>query len=166
MENGRTVAALVSSRQQCSRIWRRTDFVSTNWPQFLVGLARPQPLGTGRWGEVRSGPRARGASGPILLLFQPSSEVGPRANHSRSRFLRDSEATGIGPSLFPHKRTQCIQKCACPRPVSPRVLRRQETSAARTSGSGVGRLAAQRARCDEVVAWRSPPARPLSPHQC
>ena len=54
---------------------------------------------------MRSGPRARGASGPILLLFQPSSEVGPRANHSRSRFLRDSEATGIGPSLFPHKRT-------------------------------------------------------------
>ena len=33
---------------------------------------------------MRSGPRARSASCPDLNYFQPSSEVGPRANHSRS----------------------------------------------------------------------------------
>ena len=33
---------------------------------------------------MRSGPCARSASCPDLNYFQPSSEVGPRANHSRS----------------------------------------------------------------------------------
>ena len=48
--NGSTVAARVSSLQQCSRIWRQTVFVTTNWPQFLVGIGATPTSGDGEVG--------------------------------------------------------------------------------------------------------------------
>ena len=111
--------------------------MTTNWPQFLVGIgATPTSWDGGELTEIgaaRSGMRAAA----ILLLFQPSSEVGPRANHSRSRFLRRPISPNAqrlrrrAMSALPQKRT-----CAVHQPMSALCQLRTSATCTRVKTRG------------------------------
>ena len=92
------------------------------------GPRRGVPAG----GGMRSGPRARSASCPDLISFQPSSEVGPRANHSRSFLRRPSDnkkppsVSAFRPRAFrPHKKLiRRLASASCANRADPTRLSR------------------------------------------